>query len=97
MPVPYPGPSGRRVLVMERLEGVPLGSAAPERGEEPARTLFETLLRQVMLHDPHPGNLMLLGDGRLATCGCSPTSATGGTSPACSTRCWSPCWRPPRA
>ncbi|MFF0308557.1 ABC1 kinase family protein [Streptosporangium sp. NPDC004379] len=71
VPTPYPALSGRRVLVMERLEGVPLGSAAPERGEELARTLFETLLRQVMLHgvfhaDPHPGNLMLLGDGRLA-------------------------------
>ncbi|MFF0245984.1 ABC1 kinase family protein [Streptosporangium sandarakinum] len=71
VPVPYPAPSGRRVLVMEWLEGVPLGSAAPERGEELARTLFETLLRQVMLHgvfhaDPHPGNLMLLDDGRLA-------------------------------
>ncbi|GAB2496189.1 ABC1 kinase family protein [Streptosporangium sandarakinum] len=71
VPVPYPALSGRRVLVMERLEGVPLGSAAPERGEELARILFETLLRQVMLHgvfhaDPHPGNLMLLDDGRLA-------------------------------
>ncbi|MEU9835701.1 AarF/UbiB family protein [Streptosporangium sp. NPDC048047] len=71
VPTPYPALSGRRVLVMERLEGVPLGSAAPERGEELARTLFETLLRQVMLHgvfhaDPHPGNLMLLDDGRLA-------------------------------
>ncbi|GII62600.1 ubiquinone biosynthesis protein UbiB [Sphaerisporangium krabiense] len=86
---------GRRVLVMERLDGSPLGEdPAPSRapapsgeaadpppgGPEPAagdadrselaRTLLEALLRQIMLDgvfhaDPHPGNIMLLADGRL--------------------------------
>jgi len=65
-----------RVLVMDRLSGVPLRSAGPlldERGAdrgELARTLLTSLLRQVMLDgvfhaDPHPGNVMLLTDGRL--------------------------------
>ncbi|GAB3884741.1 AarF/UbiB family protein [Kibdelosporangium lantanae] len=65
-----------RVLVMDRLVGVPLGSAAKwieERGldrAELARSLLHTLLRQVMrdgiFHaDPHPGNVMLLEDGTL--------------------------------
>lgn len=73
VPVPYPELSGRRVLVMEWLDGTPLGAAAPggQDGQELARTLLDTLLRQIMLHgvfhaDPHPGNLMLLADGRLA-------------------------------
>ncbi|WP_307845456.1 AarF/UbiB family protein [Planomonospora sp. ID67723] len=73
VPAPYPELSGRRVLVMERLDGVPFGGVVPEGTdrEELARTLFETLLRQIMLHgvfhaDPHPGNIMLLADGRLA-------------------------------
>ncbi|WP_345004431.1 ABC1 kinase family protein [Streptosporangium album] len=73
VPVPYPELSGRRVLVMERLEGAALGSAVPEGRDrrELARTLLDTLLRQIMLHgvfhaDPHPGNIMLLADGRLA-------------------------------
>ncbi|GAA3039186.1 AarF/UbiB family protein [Streptosporangium longisporum] len=73
VPVPYPRVSGRRVLVMEWLDGTPLGSAVPggQAGQDLARTLLDTLLRQIMLHgvfhaDPHPGNLMLLADGRLA-------------------------------
>ncbi|RZQ65709.1 ABC1 kinase family protein [Amycolatopsis suaedae] len=64
--------STERVLVMDRLDGVPLGSARPEDGQrEPlARSLLDCLLRQVMLHgvfhaDPHPGNVLLLADGRL--------------------------------
>jgi ubiquinone biosynthesis protein len=65
-----------RVLVMDRLIGVPLGSAAAQietRGldrVELARALLHTLLRQVMTSgvfhaDPHPGNVMLLEDGSL--------------------------------
>jgi ubiquinone biosynthesis protein len=65
-----------RVLVMDRLVGVPLGGAGSriqERGLDRtglARSLLHTLLRQVMrdgvFHaDPHPGNVMLLDDGRL--------------------------------
>lgn len=69
--------SSERVLVQEWLDGVPLGTAGPlidERGldrAELARTLLGGLLAQIMrdgtFHaDPHPGNIMLLRDGRLA-------------------------------
>ncbi|MEU4769036.1 AarF/UbiB family protein [Actinosynnema sp. NPDC023794] len=61
-----------RVLVMQRLDGVPVRSASLEAVDRDAlaRTLLDALLRQVMLDgvfhaDPHPGNIMLLGDGRL--------------------------------
>ncbi|RKT57404.1 ABC1 kinase family protein [Saccharothrix australiensis] len=61
-----------RVLVMERLDGVPVRSAALDSVDRDAlaRVLLDALLRQVMLHgvfhaDPHPGNIMVLGDGRL--------------------------------
>lgn len=65
-----------RVLVLERLAGVPLG-AAGERLDELhvdrtvlAHALLEYLLRQITLEgifhaDPHPGNILLLDDGRL--------------------------------
>lgn len=77
VPVPYPQLSTGRVLVMQRLDGVPLAAAGPavaERGldaDELARTLLDALLRQVVLDgvfhaDPHPGNVLLLADGRLA-------------------------------
>lgn len=57
-----------RVLVMDRLDGVPLRGTAEDEGL--ARTLLRFVLRQVMLDgvfhaDPHPGNVMLLSDGRL--------------------------------
>jgi ubiquinone biosynthesis protein len=61
-----------RVLVMQRLDGVPVRSASLESVDRDglARTLLDALLRQVMVNgvfhaDPHPGNIMLLGDGRL--------------------------------
>ena len=61
-----------RVLVMQRLDGVPVRSASLESVDRDAlaRTLLDALLRQVMINgvfhaDPHPGNIMLLGDGRL--------------------------------
>ncbi|WP_433239698.1 ABC1 kinase family protein [Streptosporangium sp. CA-135522] len=73
VPVPYPELSGRRVLVMERLDGTAFGSAVPDGVDRRAlaTTLLDTLLRQIMLHgvfhaDPHPGNIMLLADGQLA-------------------------------
>ncbi|RKS07088.1 ubiquinone biosynthesis protein [Nocardiopsis sp. Huas11] len=60
----------RRVLVMERLHGTPLGSADLDGvdGAALARTLLDCLLEQVMMSgifhaDPHPGNIMLLEDG----------------------------------
>jgi ubiquinone biosynthesis protein len=59
----------RRVLVMERLDGVPV-TAAPAGVDRPALAtdLLELLLGQVLVDglfhaDPHPGNLLVL-DGR---------------------------------
>lgn len=65
-----------RVLTMERLHGVQLGNAAgaiAERGLDAAnlaRGLFDCLLGQVAIDgvfhaDPHPGNFLLLTDGRI--------------------------------
>ncbi len=76
LPKVHPQLCTERVLVMDRLAGVPLGNATAEiekrgldRGEL-ARRLLHALLRQVMssgvFHaDPHPGNVMLLEDGSL--------------------------------
>ncbi len=68
--------SSERVLVIERLDGTPLGAAwstIDERGLDRtalARALLECLLGQITLDgvfhaDPHPGNILLLDDGRL--------------------------------
>jgi ubiquinone biosynthesis protein len=76
VPTPHERMCTRRVLVMQRLDGTPLGGARPviaERGLDPddlARTLLAFLLRQIMFDgifhaDPHPGNVLLLADGRL--------------------------------
>ena len=75
-PVPYEALCTRRVLVMQRLDGTTLSAAAPLIGErgldahELARNLLTCLLRQIMVDgvfhaDPHPGNILLLTDGRL--------------------------------
>jgi ubiquinone biosynthesis protein len=66
--LPHVHMSTSRVLVMDRLDGVPLRGAAEDVGL--ARTLLRFVLRQVMLDgvfhaDPHPGNVLLLSDGRL--------------------------------
>ena len=77
VPVPHRELCSERLLVMQRLDGIPLAAAGPaiaERGLDAhalARTLLGTLLRQVVLDgvfhaDPHPGNVLLLTDGRLA-------------------------------
>jgi ubiquinone biosynthesis protein len=66
--------SGERVLVMDRLDGTPVRAAVdtvdPEHRARLARVLLDSVLRQVLLHgvfhaDPHPGNVLLLTDGRL--------------------------------
>lgn len=65
-----------RVLVMDRLDGLPVGAADRMIDErrldrsDLARGLLHFLLRQVMDHgvfhaDPHPGNVLVLTDGRL--------------------------------
>jgi len=74
VPAPYQPYCGERVLVMQYLDGRPLLTAAPGLPAESraalARVLLDSLLRQVMLDgifhaDPHPGNILLLGDGHL--------------------------------
>ncbi|MET9771530.1 AarF/UbiB family protein [Streptomyces sp. NPDC006415] len=66
----------RRVLVSEWMDGTPLNNvsgALDERGldrQALARAMLECLLGQIMTSgvfhaDPHPGNLLLLQDGRL--------------------------------
>ena len=76
VPELYARYSTRRVLTMQRLDGIGLGAAAPsiaERGLDAARlakVLFECLLGQVAIDgvfhaDPHPGNFLLLTDGRI--------------------------------
>jgi ubiquinone biosynthesis protein len=76
IPVPHQPLCGERVLVMQRLDGTPLSDAGPvlaERGldrQALARQLLASMLAQVMLAgifhaDPHPGNVLVLADGRL--------------------------------
>lgn len=76
IPVPVPDLCTERVLVMSRLNGVPLHGSRPvlaARGAdatELARTLLFCVLRQILVAgvfhaDPHPGNVLLLTDGRL--------------------------------
>lgn len=76
IPKVYPEYSTSRVLVMERIVGIPLGrggEAIIERGLDTsvlARSLLTSLLRQIIVDgtfhaDPHPGNVMLLDNNRL--------------------------------
>ncbi|TDN44765.1 ubiquinone biosynthesis protein [Curtobacterium flaccumfaciens] len=74
-PDPYPELSGRRVLVMEFLEGDTLSAIRAERSDrdldEPMRAILRAFLRQVVFDgvyhaDMHPGNVLLQPDGRPA-------------------------------
>jgi len=74
LPTVHTGLSGERVLVMDRLDGTPVraavGAVPPAHRARLARVLLDSVLRQVLLHgvfhaDPHPGNVLLLADGRL--------------------------------
>ncbi|MGH3154933.1 MAG: ABC1 kinase family protein [Streptosporangiaceae bacterium] len=76
IPAAYHDLSTRRVLVMQRLDGVAVSKAGPALAggtidrERLARALFGTVLRQIVIDgvfhaDPHPGNILLLTDGRL--------------------------------
>jgi len=75
LPVPYPELSGRRVLVMEFLEGDTLSALRAQRTDRdldaPMRAILRAFLRQVVFDglyhaDLHPGNVVLLPDGRPA-------------------------------
>ncbi len=72
----HPDLCSQRVLVMERIDGVPLSEASQaiaERNLDPHRlasTLLDSLLRQIVIDgtfhaDPHPGNVMLTSGNRL--------------------------------
>jgi len=75
VPVPDPRLCTRRVLVMERLDGTSIGSAALLDGHRVdrshlARALLRVVLTQIMVDgvfhaDPHPGNVLALDDGRI--------------------------------
>lgn len=75
IPEPYPEFSGRHVLTMEFLDGVPIDDLAgiADFGvdprplvEEVVKAWFVTTIRNGTFHgDVHAGNLMLLRDGRL--------------------------------
>lgn len=66
--------SSRRLLVMELIEGVPLhrlAETSPALVSQVMDTLIEATYEQVFVHgffhgDPHPGNLLVTPDGRLA-------------------------------
>jgi ubiquinone biosynthesis protein len=73
IPAPHPELCTAAVLVMGRLDGCPLTAATVGRSEagnrRAAGVLFGWLLRQMLLDgvfhaDPHPGNVLLLADGR---------------------------------
>jgi ubiquinone biosynthesis protein len=61
------------VLVLERVDGVkvtPEHGLEPERAQALARELFRSYVQQITVHgiyhaDPHRGNVLLAGDGRL--------------------------------
>lgn len=61
----------RRVFVSRWLDGTPLRQCDPQQAKEMVRVGIRAYVTQMLhtglLHaDPHPGNLMLLRDGRLA-------------------------------
>ncbi len=76
VPEVIPDFSSRRVLTMARVRGVSVGDISPLRQMESdtsdvARELFRAYLDQALIHglvhaDPHPGNVILADDGRLA-------------------------------
>ncbi|MFD7655057.1 ABC1 kinase family protein [Actinosynnema sp. NPDC059797] len=72
LPAVHEDLSTSRVLVMERLHGVPVREAPAGAADRDAlaRSLLDALLRQVLVDgvfhaDPHPGNILLLRDGGL--------------------------------
>ncbi len=79
-PVPYPDLCTRRVLTMERLEGVLLTQLRPIPGPSTdtdefvrrgANMYLQMIFRDSFYHaDPHPGNLMLLPDGVVGVLDC---------------------------
>jgi ubiquinone biosynthesis protein len=79
-PVPFPELCSRRVLTMERLEGVLVSQITIAPGPNPAMDEFarrganmylDMIFRDGFYHaDPHPGNLMLLPGGVVGVLDC---------------------------
>jgi ubiquinone biosynthesis protein len=79
-PVPYRELCSRRVLTMERLDGVLVSEIKIVPGQDPAMNEFARrganmymgmIFRDGFYHaDPHPGNLMLLPDGVVGVLDC---------------------------
>jgi ubiquinone biosynthesis protein len=75
VPAVFPERSARRVLTMERLDGVKVDDAAALAAagvdrQELARTATRVMLRMVLRNgfyhaDPHPGNVLVLPGGRI--------------------------------
>jgi len=84
-PVPFPDFCTRRVLTMERLEGVLLSQIKLLPGPNPemdefvqrgANMYLEMIFRDAFYHaDPHPGNLMRLPDGVVGVLDCGMVQA----------------------
>lgn len=75
IPQPFPAHSSRRVLTMERLEGLHLDQWLATNPSQAARDLFGQKLLDWFFYsvfelgrlhaDPHPGNFLFMPDGRL--------------------------------
>lgn len=80
IPAPFPEFSSRRVLTMERLEGISVSDAAALRASGVdlnefarcgANMFLEMIFRDGFYHaDPHPGNLMMLDGGVVGVLDC---------------------------
>jgi ubiquinone biosynthesis protein len=86
VPTPLPTYTRRRVLVMEWIDGQPLSSGAATmdagRRRALARSLLWSFLDQIftagVFHaDPHPGNIRLTRDGRVALLDCGAVGRLG--------------------
>lgn len=76
VPRPVPDYTAARVLTMERIEGSKISSVSPVAlleldGDALADELFRAYLKQIFIDgffhaDPHPGNVFLTPDGRVA-------------------------------
>lgn len=78
IPQVYPEWTSRRLLVMDKLEGVPVSRATEvlaelgdEAGTEMAGKLLAEILRQILITgvfhaDLHPGNILIRSDGTIA-------------------------------
>jgi ubiquinone biosynthesis protein len=77
VPQVYHSLSGKKILVLEWLEGKPLLQSSPNKEQRHAFTtlLFRAFLQQYLTDgffhaDPHPGNLFYLSDGRAGILDC---------------------------